>query len=53
VPGEYRRVHNKELYDTLIIIIIIIIIINEIGVKLDNQHWHEHVPKSTETSRER
>jgi hypothetical protein len=24
----------------------------EIGVKLDNEHWYEHVPKLVETSRE-
>ena len=24
----------------------------EIGVKLDNEHWHDHVPKSVETSHE-
>jgi hypothetical protein len=25
---------------------------NEIGVKLDNKHYHDHVPKSIETSHE-
>jgi hypothetical protein len=34
----------------MIIIIIIIIIIKEIGVKLDNEHWYDHVTKSVETS---
>jgi len=24
----------------------------EIGVKLDNEHWYDHIPKSVETSRE-
>jgi hypothetical protein len=30
----------------------IIIISNEIGVKLDNEHWYEHVPKLVGTSHE-
>jgi hypothetical protein len=25
-------------------------ICKEIGVKLDNKHWYDHVPKSVETS---
>jgi len=25
---------------------------NEIGVKLDNEHWYDHVPKSIQTIRE-
>ena len=27
-------------------------ICQEIGVKLDNEHWYDYVPKSAETSRE-
>jgi len=27
-------------------------ICKEIGVKLDNKHWYDHVPKSVETSHE-
>ena len=36
----------------IIIIIIIIIICKEIEVKLDNEHWYNHVPISVETGRE-
>jgi len=24
----------------------------EMGVKLDNEHWYDHIPKSVETSRD-
>jgi hypothetical protein len=27
-------------------------ICKEIGLKLENKHWHDHVPKSVETSLE-
>jgi hypothetical protein len=27
-------------------------IYQEIGVKLDNEHWYDHVPKSVDTSHE-
>jgi hypothetical protein len=48
-----------ELIIMMMIIIIIIMcsqlhfnICKEIGVKLNNEHWYDHVPKSIETNYE-
>ena len=51
---------NLSLFQIELIIIIIIImcsqlhfnICKEIGVKLNNEHWYDHVPKSMETNYE-
>ena len=36
----------------MMIIIILILICKELGIKLDNEHRYDHVPKSVETSHE-
>jgi len=36
----------------MMMMIIIIIIIKEMGVKLDNEHWYDHAPKSVEKCHE-